>query len=51
MDLKKTGCEGVDWIHLAQGRVQLRTPVNTVMNLEVLDQLRYYQLLEKDSAQ
>jgi len=26
---------GVDWIHVAQDRGQWRTPVNTVMNLQV----------------
>jgi hypothetical protein len=31
-----TGRECVDWIHLAQDRVQWRTPVNTVINLLVL---------------
>jgi hypothetical protein len=33
MDLRKIGWEGVDWIHLAQDRDQLRAVVNTVMNL------------------
>jgi len=33
IDLKGTGCEYVDWIHLAQDRSQWRTAVNTVMNL------------------
>jgi len=37
MDLKKTGREGVDWIHLAQDRDQWRAVVNTVMNLWVLE--------------
>jgi hypothetical protein len=27
--------EGIDWIHLAQDRVQWRAFVNTVMNLQV----------------
>jgi hypothetical protein len=31
--LKETDCEGVDWIHLAQGRDRWRAVVNTVMNL------------------
>jgi hypothetical protein len=35
MDLKETGCEGVDWIHMSQGRVQLRAFVNTVKKFRV----------------
>jgi hypothetical protein len=31
INLKK--CEGVDWVHLAQNRVQLWVVVNTVMKL------------------
>jgi hypothetical protein len=31
MDLKVTGCEDVDWIHLAQDRDQRRALVSTVM--------------------
>jgi hypothetical protein len=33
MDLKETGCMGVDWIHLAQDRYQCWALVNTGMNL------------------
>jgi len=33
MDPKETGCEGVNWIHLAQDRVQWSAPVNTVMQI------------------
>jgi hypothetical protein len=33
MDLKETGWEGVNWIHLAQDRDQWRAAVNTVMDL------------------
>jgi hypothetical protein len=33
MDLGGVGWEGAAWIHLAQGRSQWRTRVNTVMNL------------------
>jgi hypothetical protein len=33
MDLKETGCEDVDWIHLAQDRVQWWVLVNVVMSL------------------
>jgi hypothetical protein len=35
VNLKDVGCEGVDWIHLAQNRVQWCAIVNTVMNLWV----------------
>jgi hypothetical protein len=35
MDIREIGCEGVDWIHLAQHRDQWRAVVNTVMNLRI----------------
>jgi hypothetical protein len=35
MDLRKIGIDGVNWIRLAQDRVQWRAFVNTVMNLRV----------------
>jgi len=35
MDLRETGWEGVDWMHLAQDRDQWWTLVNMVMNLWV----------------
>jgi hypothetical protein len=35
MDFEEIGCEGVDCIYLAQGRVQWRYLVNAVMNLRV----------------
>jgi hypothetical protein len=35
MDLRETGWEGVDWMHVAQNRGKWRTFVNTVMNLRV----------------
>jgi hypothetical protein len=35
IDLKETGYDGLDWIHLAQDRFQWRALVNTVMNLGV----------------
>jgi hypothetical protein len=35
MYLREIGREVVDWIHLTQNRVQWRTLVNTVMNIQV----------------
>jgi hypothetical protein len=35
MDLRKIGCDGMDWIDLAQDRYQWRALVNTVMILRV----------------
>jgi hypothetical protein len=35
MDLRETGIDGVNWILLAQDRVQWRAFVNTVINLWV----------------
>jgi hypothetical protein len=35
MDLRKIGIDGVNWIHLAQDRVQWGACVNMVMNLQV----------------
>jgi hypothetical protein len=35
MDLREIGCDGVDWIELAQDRDKWRAVVNTVMNLQV----------------
>jgi len=34
-DLRETGWESVDWIHMAQDRVQKWALVDTVMNLRV----------------
>jgi hypothetical protein len=33
MDLREIGWEGMDWMHLAQGRGQWWAVVNMVMNL------------------
>jgi hypothetical protein len=35
MDLRETGCGGMDSIDLAQDRYQWRVLLNTVMNLRV----------------
>jgi hypothetical protein len=35
MDLRETGCDGVDWIDMAQDRDLWRALVNTVLNLRV----------------
>jgi hypothetical protein len=35
MDLRETGIDGTNWIHLAQDRVHWRACVNTVMNFRV----------------
>ena len=35
MDLQEVGCEGMDWINVAQDRDRWRTLMNTVMNLPV----------------
>jgi hypothetical protein len=35
IDLRETGCGGLDWIHLDYDRDQWRTLVNTVINFRV----------------
>jgi hypothetical protein len=35
MDLRVTGWDGMDWIHLAQDRVRWRALANTIMNIRV----------------
>jgi hypothetical protein len=34
IDIQEVGCEGVDWIDVAQDRDRLRTVVSAVMNLQ-----------------
>jgi hypothetical protein len=36
VDLRKTGWEGVEWVHPTQDRDRWRDVVNAVMNLRVL---------------
>jgi len=36
MDLQEMGCDGMDWIDLAEGRGRRRALVIAVMNLRVL---------------
>jgi hypothetical protein len=35
MELREMEWEGVDWMHLAQGKDQCKALMNTVMNLRV----------------
>jgi hypothetical protein len=35
LDLKKAGCEGMDWSKLAQDRDRWWIPVNIIMNMQV----------------
>jgi len=35
MDVQEVGCEGMDWIELAQDSNRWRAVVNAVMNLQV----------------
>jgi len=35
-DIKERGTDNVDWIHLNQDRIKLRTLVNREMNLQIL---------------
>jgi hypothetical protein len=54
MDLREIGCDGVDWIDMAEDRDQWRALVNTVLNHRVpqnLEWLHNWRLLKKGSAQ
>jgi len=46
MDLRGTGCEGVDWINLAQDEDQWRALVNTVTDLRFYERWRISWLAE-----
>jgi hypothetical protein len=35
IDLRETGCDGMDWVDVTQDRDQWRALMNTVMNLRV----------------
>jgi hypothetical protein len=35
MDLEETGCEGMEWIHVAKDRVQWQVTVNTAVSFWV----------------
>jgi hypothetical protein len=35
MDLQEVGCEGMDWINMAQDRERWRVLVNVVKNLRI----------------
>ena len=57
MDLQEAGCEGMDWIELAQERWQVagtcecgNEPSGSKKCGEILDQLKTGQFLKKDSA-
>jgi hypothetical protein len=49
MQLTEIGCDVLNWIHLAQDRVQWQAFV-IIKGREFLDSLTDYQLLEKDPA-
>jgi hypothetical protein len=36
MNLKEIWCKGMDWIHLAQGRIQSQALVNILITFHVL---------------
>jgi hypothetical protein len=36
MDLREIGCDGMDWIYMAQDRDQWRALLNMVLNIQVL---------------
>jgi hypothetical protein len=50
LDVREIGIDGVNWIRLAQDRVQWRAFVNTVMNLRVLQRKDTFLQAERLSA-
>jgi hypothetical protein len=44
IDLREIGWDGVDWVDLAQDRVQWRAYVNTVMNLR--GSIKWWEVIE-----
>jgi hypothetical protein len=55
MDLKGTGCEGIDWVQMAKDRDQVagccehvNKPLVSMKGKKFLDQLNDCQLLKKD---
>jgi hypothetical protein len=50
MNLRETGWEGVDWIHLAEERDQWWAVVNTVMNLQIPQKVKLSLCLTKHNA-
>jgi len=56
MDRTEVCCEGVDWIELAQDRVQLRVfwtrkwTIGFLQNKELVDNLSNYQLFKNDTT-
>jgi hypothetical protein len=46
MDFKEVGCEGEEWIQMAQDRVQWQVLVNTVMNLWILYKAEFLHQLK-----
>jgi hypothetical protein len=45
MDLREVGWEGVEWMHRAQDRDQLRALVNAIMNLQRPDSIKCGEFL------
>jgi hypothetical protein len=48
--LKKIGCECMDWIQLAQYRLQWQALVNTVLNFQVASKVASILSVERDCS-